>query len=59
MSETDPGELADRREREADALEQRSDELEREVQKTREDWQRKRADDAVPGAPPAGDENDT
>lgn len=52
MSETDPHELADALEREADVLEQQSERLGHEVSQAREDWQRKRADDAVPGAPP-------
>ncbi len=54
MSErkTDPFALSEAREREADQLGERSHELEAEVKRTREDWERKRADDAVPGAPP-------
>lgn len=50
--ETDPFALSEAREREADQLEERSRELEGDVKRTREDWERKRADDAVPGAPP-------
>lgn len=56
MSEDDPFELAQRREREADELAARGDRLEEEVRRTREDWKRKRADDDVPGAPPADDD---
>ena len=50
--ETDPFALSDAREREVDRLEERSHELEGEVKRTREEWERKRADDSVPGAPP-------
>jgi hypothetical protein len=56
MSENDPFELADQHEREADRLARRSHELAEDVAGTREDWERKRADDAVPGAPPREDE---
>jgi hypothetical protein len=52
MTREDPFELAQEREREADELERRSRELGSAVDETREDWERKRADDAVPGAPP-------
>lgn len=50
--ERDPFVLSDARDREADRLEERSRELEGDVKRTREEWERKRADDAVPGAPP-------
>jgi hypothetical protein len=44
--------------READRLEQRSDELGSEIDQARSDWQRKRADESVPGAiPPDSKEN--
>jgi len=52
MPENDPGELADQREREADRLEQRGEALEGDVENVRQDWERKRADQGVPGAPP-------
>jgi hypothetical protein len=52
MSDTDPKELADRLECEADELERRSGELEGRVRAVVEDWKRKRADQSVPGAPP-------
>jgi hypothetical protein len=43
----------------ADELEERSKQLGEEINDVREDWERKRADDGVPGAPPpekTGDE---
>jgi hypothetical protein len=50
-------EAADRLEREADRLEQRSDELGAEINQARSDWERKRADQKVPGAnPPESEE---
>jgi hypothetical protein len=45
-------ELADQMEREGDQMEQRSAELGDEISDVRDDWQRKRADEGVPGAPP-------
>jgi hypothetical protein len=55
--EQDPGALADEMEQEADRLEDRSKELGEEVQDVRQDWERKRADEGVPGAnPPEADE---
>lgn len=52
MSENDPMELADARDREADQLQKRSEELRDEVQSTRDDWRHKRENEDVPGAPP-------
>jgi len=52
MADTDPTRLADQREHEADKLQRRSDELAGEVQDVSQDWERKRADPSVPGAPP-------
>ncbi len=48
---------ADRLEHEAETLQQRSDQLGDEIAETREDWERKQADDSVPGATgePAGE----
>jgi hypothetical protein len=43
---------ADRLAREVDHMEQRSGELGAEIDQVRSDWQRKRADDKVPGAIP-------
>jgi hypothetical protein len=39
-------------ERDVAEMEERSDRLEDEIAETRADWERKRADDSVPGAPP-------
>jgi len=48
--------LADQMEQEGDQMEQRSAELGDEISDVRDDWQRKRADEAVPGAlPPEGE----
>lgn len=55
MTEKDPEELADELEKEADALERRSEELHEKVQEAQQDWERKRADPGVPGAPPKED----
>ena len=52
MSENDPGELADRLERETNDLSGKSDDLEGKVREVSQDWERKRADGAAPGAPP-------
>lgn len=41
---------ADRLEAEVDQLEHRSDALGEEIDEAREDWERKKADDSVPGA---------
>jgi len=59
MRDEDPGKLADELRREADDLHKRSRALEDEVEGVRQDWQRKRADAAVPGAPQEeGDRSD-
>jgi hypothetical protein len=39
-------------EREADEMEERSDKLEDDIGDARQDWERKKADPGVPGAPP-------
>ena len=58
MSEQDPGELAKELEQQADHLERHSDEVQEHLGDAREDWQRKRRDENVPGAPPPdADEN--
>ncbi len=60
MEETDHDALADQLEAEADKLQQHSDEIGHGVKDAREDWQRKRADPGVPGAPPkTADADDT
>ncbi|MGA2928077.1 MAG: hypothetical protein ABSG43_19195 [Solirubrobacteraceae bacterium] len=51
-NKTDPNRLADRFEREADELEEQSERLHARTASVREDWERKRADADVPGAPP-------
>jgi hypothetical protein len=52
MRDEDPGQLADQLEREAERLEEESARLEGRVHGVRQDWERKRADPAVPGANP-------
>jgi uncharacterized protein YukE len=44
--------LADDLGEEADKLEQENERLEEEISGVRQDWERKRADAGVPGAPP-------
>jgi hypothetical protein len=59
MAETDPEELADRLEAEADELEQRSAKLEEQTDDVAKEWESKRSDPSVPGAnPPEGQEGD-
>jgi hypothetical protein len=59
MSEREQyGELADELKDRADALAERSDRLGGDIADAREDWQRKRADAAVPGATPDWDDPD-
>jgi hypothetical protein len=43
---------ADELEAELDDMDERVDELEGEIKDTREDWERKKGDSSVPGAPP-------
>ena len=52
MAEQDPQELARALEREADDLARQGREVEDAVKGAHEDWQRKRRDENVPGAPP-------
>ena len=57
MHDDDPEQLADTLENEADRLERHSDEVKQRIKGAREDWERKRRDDSVPGAaPPESDE---
>lgn len=59
MSETDPGGLADHLEDEADELERRSEKLEHETEDVAQEWESKRSDPNVPGAPaPPQDEDE-
>jgi hypothetical protein len=55
--EQDPDALADRLEHQADELEQRSEQLGERVGEVRQDWERKRADEGVPGANPPPQED--
>jgi hypothetical protein len=50
--------VADQLEHESDQLQRRSDELGEKISDVRDDWQRKRADPAVPGAPPPEGQSD-
>jgi hypothetical protein len=52
VSESDPSKLADELDSQAKDMQTRSDEVRDQVANVREDWQRKRAADDVPGAPP-------
>jgi hypothetical protein len=56
MPETDPEGLADKLEQKADDMERASERLERETDDVAQDWERKRADDSVPGAPPRSED---
>ncbi len=51
-SDTDPGQLADHLEGEADKLQDQSKRLAGDVEGVRQDWEQKRSDESVPGAPP-------
>jgi hypothetical protein len=51
VSESDPSKLADELDRQAQDMQTRSDEVRDQISDVREDWQRKRAADSVPGAP--------
>jgi len=55
MDETDPEELADQLEHEADELERHRDKLARDTDEASTEWERKRSDPGVPGAPPPED----
>ncbi len=54
----DPNALSEQLEREADELENRSHALEHAIDAARTDWEHKRADPSVPGAPPHREETD-
>lgn len=47
--------LADEAEHDADALEHRGEELASDIESTRAEWERKRREESVPGAPPPAD----
>jgi hypothetical protein len=53
---TEHEDRADELERELDEMEERSERLDDEVSDAREDWERKKADSSVPGAPPDPDD---
>ena len=55
---TEHDERAQDLERELDEMEEHSDRLEEEVADAREDWERKKADSSVPGAPPDSGDDD-
>jgi hypothetical protein len=50
--------MSERPEREIDEMEERSERLEDEIEEAREDWDRKKADPRVPGAPSEDDEDE-
>jgi hypothetical protein len=58
VPEEDPTRLADEREQEVDKLQRQTDKLGDDVKDVAEDWQRKRADADIPGAPPPEDEDE-
>jgi hypothetical protein len=60
MAEQDPQELSQALERETDELARQGQEVKAAIDDTREDWERKRRDESVPGAPPpeSDDEED-
>jgi hypothetical protein len=49
--------MTEHRDRDIDEMEERTERLEDEISDARQDWERKKADSSVPGAPP--DEEDT
>ena len=58
--DNDPERLAEHLEGEADQLERRSRELGERTDDVAQEWERKRSDPAVPGAPqPSGDEDES
>jgi hypothetical protein len=58
MEERDVERLADGLQRKADELGRRGDELQDRAQGVGEDWDRKRTDQSIPGAPPPEDSED-
>jgi len=50
MSDTDPDKLADQLEHEAAEMQKQSEKLHGDVAEVRQDWERKRHDQSVPGA---------
>ena len=59
MAEQDPDERSRELKRETDELAREARKVQERIDETRQDWERKRADDSVPGAvPPQADEDD-
>jgi hypothetical protein len=59
MTDDNPQELSDALKRETDELARDGREVKASVEETRADWERKRRDERVPGAPPpTGEESD-
>lgn len=56
--ERDPDRLADKLHREADEMDARSGELGERIEDVRHEWEQKRADESVPGAPPRTEDTD-
>ena len=54
-ADRDVDELAEGLEKQADSMERRSDEVAEHIDEVRDEWDRKRSDDAVPGAQPPFD----
>jgi hypothetical protein len=52
MGDNDPEQIAEGMEKEARDMERRSEELKQRTEDVSQEWQRKRADPGVPGAPP-------
>lgn len=58
MSEReDHDRLADELENQADELQEHSEQLQQEIGDVRQDWERKRGDPSVPGAPPSEEQS--
>ena len=53
ISDPDAEELAERLDQEIGQLATEGERVDKQVSKAREDWERKRADPGVPGAPPS------
>ncbi len=51
VSDQDPRRLSEELEKETDELRRHSSELEDQIGETRQDWERKRRDESIPGAP--------
>lgn len=59
MPERDPDKVADALDREAEKLERHSNEVQGQIEDARQDWERKRRDENVPGAPPPSPSEET